>query len=924
MLSMAIQKKRKHASTSAIHATTKLSNAIKKSRQESAFAQLTELRKQNNGNTLNHDILAMVNIHKDPVVTKSSLNYMLRKQIDAASKDVINAEQVTEAHGNYTYQVNMTEVMPIQVPVVEVHANAYHESVSENSVLSPLTGDSDTLVESPDNSFSQSTRDTTISKSGRLATINAKKKLFHRCTTIASHLYSEARDNALKEKKNIAKNTLKGIIKDVENEYKLCRGTLNRRTIKGRVSTGNLTGYHPNKTSPLYGMESLLVAIILHKDRYGENLKKANIIKLAQSMSKGTEYARRYNAHMKIKRPPSVRPQDEVACVGNKWYRNFSKRHPEHLVSKKLKVTDAKRRSFVTKDNFQSMYDSVYSTLVKAGAAKELDKEVMLDQSGNVVYNEEEMYGLPTKYIMTNPRNFIFVDETGCNTNQKTDGLIGGEQVLVSTDNTGTGRSGSTTDLRYTVLGFTNGLGEPVMCAVIFQSKQPIEKIPLIWKLGLDRTIEFRGDPNNADDINDNMENNSNMMGGPNCCVNGKTVPCYYGSSPNASITGKMLQEMLRQIDDSGVIDRTDGKTPVLLCDGHHSRYEEHFQTYLHNQETPWNCVVGVPYGTHVWQVADSAELNGCMKMELTKAKQEYRENVLDKKTDFCITDVIPLLNRSWEKSFARTANAKKAIEERGWGPLNYCLLRYYPFIENVARETFASMLPYEDEDGLYNIGQINVSGYCGELLEEIGMYLLQSNARVKARQEKLTATEEHSKKFKTLKEIFGSNIPIRSASMFQNNQSVMTTQICDAVKEKAAAKKAKTSSSAENKRKRELNAKNKYTKALAAFRINPDKLTGENLGAIIQNHAVIGDSPVKKTKAELVEQFERRQYSTMLHNLFGTTATTATCSANSDMTTEETCTLVMVEDRTSNSTTSTTSSESDCGVADTLNSNII
>jgi hypothetical protein len=134
-----------------------------------------------------------------------------------------------------------------------------------------------------------------------------------------------------------------------------------------------------------------------------------------------------------------------------------------------------------------------------------------------------------------------------------------------------------------------------------------------------------------------------------------------------------MLRQMLQQIDASGAIDCTDGKTPVLLCDEHHSRYNKDFQEYLHESDHKWNVVVGVPYGTHVWLVADSSQLNGCMKMALTKAKQEYR--ALDGKEDFCVTDIIPLLNRSWEKSFANQDSAKKAIEERGWGPLNYCLL---------------------------------------------------------------------------------------------------------------------------------------------------------------------------------------------------------------------------------------------------------
>ena len=38
-------------------------------------------------------------------------------------------------------------------------------------------------------------------------------------------------------------------------------------------------------------------------------------------------------------------------------------------------------------------------------------------------------------------------------------------------------------------------------------------------------------------------------------------------------------------------------------------------------------------------------------------------------------TDIIPIVNYAWERSFVKVDNNKKAITARGWGPLNYNLL---------------------------------------------------------------------------------------------------------------------------------------------------------------------------------------------------------------------------------------------------------
>jgi hypothetical protein len=265
------------------------------------------------------------------------------------------------------------------------------------------------------------------------------------------------------------------------------------------------------------------------------------------------------------------------------------------------------------------MYDSVYESMVEAGVAIRLDEEAMYDREGNLVDSKERMYGRPTKYHITRPENVLFVDETGCNTNQKSDGLVGGERFVVPADNTGIGCVGSVTDIHFTVMCFTSGMGEPVMCSVIFKSEKKVSEIPLNWKTGIDITKDIKQGTSPLHTLFLNSVEGGAMQGGPTCCFNQKVVPCFLGTSPNASITTKLLMEMLQFIDRHGVHDRSDGHLPFLLLDGHHSRLGVQFLDYICNPLHRWVVCIGVPYGTHLWQVADSAELNGSFKIALTR-----------------------------------------------------------------------------------------------------------------------------------------------------------------------------------------------------------------------------------------------------------------------------------------------------------------
>jgi hypothetical protein len=56
-----------------------------------------------------------------------------------------------------------------------------------------------------------------------------------------------------------------------------------------------------------------------------------------------------------------------------------------------------------------------------SGARASISVKCMMS-SGNIVTDEADMYGRPTKYHLTHPEKLIFVDEVGDNTSQANDG----------------------------------------------------------------------------------------------------------------------------------------------------------------------------------------------------------------------------------------------------------------------------------------------------------------------------------------------------------------------------------------------------------------------------------------------------------------------------------------------------------------------
>jgi hypothetical protein len=121
----------------------------------------------------------------------------------------------------------------------------------------------------------------------------------------------------------------------------------------------------------------------------------------------------------------------------------------------------------------------------------------------------------------------------------------------------------------------------------------------------------------------------------------------------------------------------------MLILDGHQSRLDPRFVSYINNKDHEWRVCLGVPYATVLWQVGDASEQNGKFKIEWTKVK----EWMIVYKSINCLpctigpTDIIPLINRVFHMSFGNINSNLKALADRGWNPQNRKLLEHKELI---------------------------------------------------------------------------------------------------------------------------------------------------------------------------------------------------------------------------------------------------
>ena len=224
-------------------------------------------------------------------------------------------------------------------------------------------------------------------------------------------------------------------------------------------------------------------------------------------------------------------------------------------------------------------------------------------------------------------------------------------------------------------------------------------------EVGIDMEATVIGEPTDADYFENNRGHGKLFPTGPICEFNGKKIPTLVRWSPSGSITSDILVDALATLDYHDIFQRCDGRKPFLLLDGHSSRFELPFLQYVTNTDHPWMVCQGVPYGTSLWQVADSSEQNGVFKTASSKFKEQLlkkRLHMIMDSPSILPTDTNPIVNFAWSQSFAQAQSSKKAIALRGWGPLNYNLLtnrQIQPFMTNDESIELRSMLKIQLDD---------------------------------------------------------------------------------------------------------------------------------------------------------------------------------------------------------------------------------
>jgi len=470
---------------------------------------------------------------------------------------------------------------------------------------------------------------------------------------------------AINRNRKVKRGTLSELIERMKRErgadFEIKQHTIRRRIIRQKLFHTHRGGHR----SPLEEIEHVAVSIMIQMARIRQPLTPSKGLSLINNLISGTEYEDRL---VKWKQKYTV---NSLPTVSRGYWYSFMKRNRHRIVSKRGQKYELDRQNWTTYANFADMYNHCSHEMEHAGVAKRLEEPTWMTRDG-VQCTADDAYGCKVTHAIIRPEMCLCGDEVGGNICMAGDGHIGGELFLAERG-TIPQKKTSKTNKRFTLIGLTAFTGEPILCIIILQGKQPKADI----EAGVDILVSPIGDTSDPDFFSHKYGPGKYMPGGPVCHFNGKEIPAMIRWHESGSITSEILVDALKTLDDLKVFPREDGVSPFLLLDGHSSRLQPPFLRYINSPEDHYVTCIGVPYGTALWQVGDSKEQNGSFNMAMTFEKR----NLVQKREQMSLpgklvaTDIIPMINRAWTKSFARKEKNKVAIADRGWNPFNRILL---------------------------------------------------------------------------------------------------------------------------------------------------------------------------------------------------------------------------------------------------------
>ena len=453
-------------------------------------------------------------------------------------------------------------------------------------------------------------------------------------------------------------NTKRSIFRNIFNQEKIAFDlddsfTYPFETMRTRIKSDKLNA--DGRGSPVAAIEPKLVSLILCMSTIKRTLCLSSVLNLANDLIQNTETQKRL-IEWKLKKKIYHCDESNLGKLGVGYLKCFIKRYRHLLHRRTISMYAIDRSNFTTYLNFCDMYHHIEQVLLKSNIAIKLDHPVPMDMNGNIVSDENQGYGFNVQIKITRPEMGLLLDECGCNLSQEYDNNYGNELYLTG-KNDKAYQSISTKYNHFTFIGITLMNGQPLMCVVIVTGKSmdPLVEMGVDLSLlpHLDISLGDVTDEGVSDEIMELLKNHCGegklFPGLPSCEYKGVRVPGYITYSEGGGITASILTDIFRRLDYLKLFDqdRTNGFTPFVLLDGHGSRFDIEFLEYINNPSHRWNVCLGVPYGTALWQVADSSQQHGLFKMLLNKAKR----NLFQRRMNSCLqdlhivkSDIVPLV----------------------------------------------------------------------------------------------------------------------------------------------------------------------------------------------------------------------------------------------------------------------------------------
>ena len=163
-------------------------------------------------------------------------------------------------------------------------------------------------------------------------------------------------------------------------------------------------------------------------------------------------------------------------------------------------------------------------------------------------------------------------------------------------------------------------------------------------------------------------------------------VVCLNFCSEIRGITDDILVTILTCFNSIELFLRVEGNpVPVLIVDGHRSRFHEDFVKYVNDEAHLWRILFGVPYATVLWQVGDVVLQNSNFKVKWYKINLKWIQwkDKLNLPVDLSATEIIPLMNQIFHLLYGNLVENLKATTDRGWSPFNRMLLDHPELVDD-------------------------------------------------------------------------------------------------------------------------------------------------------------------------------------------------------------------------------------------------